>query len=194
MKRVQTGKGQSASFQLRPASSGPTTNPYFEAGGEKLKKKQSLATSRIESCILTFRGQRVILDRDLARIYGVETRRLNEQVKRNKERFPEDFTFQLTREEAEIWMRSRSQFATLKRGQNVKYLPYAFTEHGAIMAANVLNSRLAIQMSVFVVRAFIKVREMAIVHRELSRRIDELERRLNDRHEDFGDIDPGNSF
>ena len=179
MKRVQTGKGQSASFQLCPASSGPTTNPYFEAGGEKLKKKQSLATPRIESCILTFRGQRVILDRDLARIYGVETRRLNEQVKRNKERFPEDFTFQLTREEAEIWMRSRSQFATLKRGQNVKYLPYAFTEHGAIMAANVLNSRLAIQMSVCVVRAFIKMREMATVHRELSRRVDELERRLN---------------
>ena len=74
-----------------------------------------------------------------------------EQVGRNKDRFPEDFTFQLTREEAEIWMRSRSQIATLIRGQNVKYLPYAFTEHGAIMAANVLNSRLAIQMSVFVV-------------------------------------------
>ena len=76
-------------------------------------------------------------------------------------------------------MRSRSQFATLKRGQNVKYLPYSFTEHGAIMAANVLNSRLAIQMSVCVVRAFIKMREMATVHRELSRRVDELERRLN---------------
>ena len=82
-------------------------------------------------------------------------------------------------EEAEIWMHSRSQIATLKRGQNVKYLPYAFTEHGAIMAANVLNSGLAIQMSVFVVRAFIKMREVAVVHRELSRRVDELERRLN---------------
>ena len=121
----------------------------------------------------------MIIDRDLAEIYGVETRRLNEQVKRNKERFPEDFIFQLTREEMEMWKHSRSQIATLKRGQNVKYPPNAFTEHGAIMAANVLNSRLAIQMSVFVVRAFIKIREMAIAHRELSRRIDELEKRLN---------------
>jgi len=77
-------------------------------------------------------------------------------------------TLQRTREEAEIWMRSRSQIATLKRGQNVKYHPYAFTEHGAIMAANVLKSRLAIQMSVFVVRLFIKIREMAIAHQELS--------------------------
>ena len=147
--------------------------------GEKLEKDQSLATPRIETCILTFRGQRVIIDRDLAEIYGVETRRLNEQVKRNKERFPEDFIFRLTREETEMWIRSRSQIATLKRGQNVKYRPYAFTEHGAIMAANVLNSRLAIRMSVYVVRAFIKIREMAIAHRELSRRIDELEKRLN---------------
>ena len=120
-----------------------------------MKREQSLVTRRIESCILTFRGQRVIIDRDLAEIYGVETRRLNEQVKRNKERFPEDFIFQLTREEMEMWKHSRSQIATLKRGQNVKYPPNAFTEHGAIMAANVLNSRLAIQMSVFVVRAFI---------------------------------------
>ena len=105
--------------------------------GDKLKKEQALARQRIESYILAFRGQRVIIDRDLAEIYGVETRRLNEQVKRNKERFPVDFTFQLTREETEMWNRSRSQIATLKRGQNVKYLPYAFTEHGAIMAANV---------------------------------------------------------
>jgi hypothetical protein len=147
--------------------------------GDKLKKEQALARQRIESYILAFRGQRVIIDRDLAEIYGVETRRLNEQVKRNKERFPEDFTFQLTREETEMWNRSRSQIATLKRGQNVKYLPYAFTEHGAIMAANVLNSRLAIHMSVFVVRAFIKIREIGMAHRDISRRIDELEKRLN---------------
>jgi hypothetical protein len=109
----------------------------------------------------------------------VETRRLNEQVKRNKGRFPEDFVFQLTREEPETWIHSRSQIATMKRGQNVKYLPNAFTEHGAIMAANVLNSRLAIRMSVYVVRAFIRIREMAMAHRELLRRIDELEKRPN---------------
>jgi len=146
---------------------------------KKLKREQSLTTQRIESFIFAIRGQRIIIDRDLAQIYGVKTSRLNEQVKRNKERFPEDFVFQLTREETETWIRSRSQIATMKRGQNVKYLPYAFTEHGAIMAANVLNSHLAIQMSVFVVRAFIKIREMVIAHRELSKRIDELEKRLN---------------
>ncbi len=118
----------------------------------------------------------------------METKRLNEQVKRNKERFPEDFVSQLKPEEATMWSRSRSQIATLNRGRNIKYLPYAFTEHGAIMAANVLNSHLAIQMSVFVVRAFIKIREMAITHRELSRRTDELESRLNVQDEQTGVI------
>jgi hypothetical protein len=97
-------------------------------------------TDRIEECIYTVRGQRVMLDADLAAVYGVTTKRLNEQVKRNSDRFPDDFLFQLTQEEVlELW-RSRSQIATLKRGQNIKYVPYAFTEHGAIMAANVLNS------------------------------------------------------
>ncbi len=96
------------------------------------------------SLIITIRNQKVIVDRDLAEIYGVETRRLNEQVKRNPDRFPEDFMFQLTKEEAILWARSRSQIAILKRGKNIKYLPYAFTEHGAIMAANVLNSSRAL--------------------------------------------------
>jgi hypothetical protein len=84
------------------------------------------------------RGHKVILDADLARIYGVPTKRLNEQVKRNASRFPPDFLFRLANEEADQCRRSRSQFATLKRGENIKYRPYAFTEHGAIMAANVL--------------------------------------------------------
>jgi D-hexose-6-phosphate mutarotase len=83
---------------------------------EKIKKNEVLITDRIESLILTIREQKVIVDRDLARIYGVETRRLNEQVKRNPDRFPEDFMFQLTPEEADLWLRSRSQFVTLKRG------------------------------------------------------------------------------
>ena len=86
------------------------------------------------------RGQRVILDSDLATIYGVETRSLNQAVKRNRNRFPGDFLFQLNLKEAREVRRSRSQNVTLKRGQNIKYLPYAFTEHGAVMAANVLNS------------------------------------------------------
>ena len=112
---------------------------------------------RVEPLIHDIRGEKVILDADLARIYGVTTKRLNEQVKRNQERFPADFAFQLTSEESAPL---RSQNATLKRGrgQHRKYLPFAFTEHGAIMAANVLNSPRAVQMSVFVVRAFVKMR------------------------------------
>ena len=131
--------------------------------------------------ILILRGQRVILDRELAAIYGVTTKRLNEQVKRNSDRFPEDFMFQLTPEEAE---RSRSQIATLKagRGQNIKYRPYAFSEHGAIQAANVLNSPRAIAMGVFVVRAFIRLRALLVSNTALARKLDELERKY--RHHD----------
>ena len=122
----------------------------------------SLALQKIAPLIHEIRGERVMLDSDLARIYGVTTKRLNEQVKRNVDRFPDDFAFQLIKEEAAGSNRSqfatsssRSQFATLKRGQNIKYLPHVFTEHGAIMAANVLNSKQAVEMSVFVVRAFV---------------------------------------
>ena len=97
----------------------------------------SRETVPIESSILVLRGQRVILAADLARIYGVETRALNQAVKRNRERFPEDFTFRLTREEAMALAQSRSQPVILKRGGNIKYLPYVFTEHGAMMAADV---------------------------------------------------------
>ena len=113
---------------------------------ERAKRGKVLIIKDVGSLIITIRNQKVIVDRDLAEIYGVETRRLNEQVKRNPERFPEDFMFQLTKEEADFWLRSRSQIAILKRGKNIKYLPYAFTEHGAIMAANVLNSPQAVKM------------------------------------------------
>jgi hypothetical protein len=102
-------------------------------------------TVPIESAIVVARGHRVILAADLARIYGVETRVLNQAVKRNLEKFPEDFIFRLTRDEAETLSRSRSQSVILKREQNIKFLPYAFTEHEAIMAANVLNSPHAIK-------------------------------------------------
>jgi hypothetical protein len=101
--------------------------------------------ARIDDLILTIRGQRVILAADLARIYGVETRVLNQAVKRNLEKFPGDFVFQLSLEEAETVQRSRSQIVILKRGSNIKYLPHAFTEHGAIMAATVLKSPRAVQ-------------------------------------------------
>jgi hypothetical protein len=119
-----------------------------------MSDEMPLQVDRIGLMIRTIRGQRVILDADLARIYDVPTKRLNEQVKRNAVRFPPDFLFQLTAGEADSL---RSQFATLKsgRGQHRKFLPYAFTENGAIMAANVLNSPEAVRMSVFVVRAFV---------------------------------------
>jgi len=150
---------------------------------ERAKRGKVLIIKDVGSLIITIRNQKVIVDRDLAEIYGVETRRLNEQVKRNPERFPEDFMFQLTKEEADYWLRSRSQIAILKRGKNIKYLPYAFTEHGAIMAANVLNSPQAVRMSVFVVRAFIKLREMLATNKELAHELAELERKLQSHDE-----------
>jgi phage regulator Rha-like protein len=135
----------------------------------------------VEDKICTVRGKKVIIDFDLAEIYGVPTKRLNEQVKRNLKRFPEDFMFRLTDVEVKTWVRSRSQNATLKRGKNIKYLFYAFTEHGAIMAANVLNSSKAIEMSVFVVRAFIKMRETLANNKALALKLSELEKKLTKR-------------
>ena len=125
--------------------------------------------------ILMLRGQKVLLDSDLAALYDVPTKRFNEQVKRNLERFPADFMFQLTEEE---WESLRSQFATLKpgRGQHRKYMPYAFTEHGAIMAATILNSPRATEVSVYVVRAFVRLREVLASNAELAKRLDDLER------------------
>lgn len=130
----------------------------------------------IARAILLLRGQRVILDAELAALYAVTTKRLNEQIRRNRKRFPDDFIFQLTAEEAGAL---RSQFATLKtgRGQHRKYLPYAFTEHGAIMVATILNSPRAVEMSVFVVRAFVRLRELLASNAALARKLDELERK-----------------
>ena len=138
--------------------------------------KDLIPADRIERVILLIRGQKVILDADLARLYRVTTKRLNEQVKRNLSRFPGDFMFQVNLQEVRD---SRSQNATLKRGQNIKYLPYAFTEHGAIMAANVLNSQRAIEASVYVVRAFVKLRELIASNKNLAKRLDELEKKYD---------------
>jgi leucyl aminopeptidase len=134
---------------------------------------------RIEKAIFLIRGEKVILDADLAKLYGVSTKRLNEQVKRNRERFPEDFMFRLTIEEARAIQRLRSQFATLKRGQHLKYKPLAFTEHGAIMAANVLASKTAVAASVQVVRAFVRLRQMLSSNEELAQKLDELEKKYD---------------
>jgi ORF6N domain len=131
---------------------------------------------RISLSIAALRGQRVILDSDLAALYGAETKRFNEQVKRNGARFPADFMFQLSAEESDSL---RSQIATLKtgRGKHRKYLPYVFTEHGAIMAAMVLNSPRAVEVSVYVVRAFVRLREAAMLHKDLAERLTSLEDR-----------------
>ena len=128
----------------------------------------ALAIHSPQDVIRRVRGQAVILDSDLAALYGVTTKRLNELVRRNRKRFPPDFVFQLSWSETQI---SRSQNATLKHGYNIKYRPYAFTEHGAIMAANVLNSPRAAEMSVMVVRAFIRLRRMALSVEGLARKV-----------------------
>ena len=128
--------------------------------------------------IRRIRDVAVILDADLAAIYRVPTKRLNEQVKRNKERFPADFVFKLTSEEARGGDAARSQIATLNKGQNIKHLPYAFTEHGALMAANVLRSPEAAKMSVFIVRAFVRQREMLAGNEAVLRRLEEIDKTL----------------
>jgi hypothetical protein len=136
-------------------------------------------TVDITTLIVTVRGKRVILDRDLAALYGVPTFRFNEAVKRNRNRFPEDFMFQLTRDEAASLT---SQFAMSKSGRGGRRtLPYAFTEHGTVMAANILRSPKAIQMSVFVVRAFVRMRQMLVQQRGLARKLAELEEELTAR-------------
>ena len=135
------------------------------------------AIPSIASRILVLRDQRVILDADLARLYGVTTRRLNEQVKRNRGRFPEDFAFRLGAAEAAAL--NRSQIATgSQKHRDPRFSPYAFTEHGAIMAAMVLNSPRATEVSVYVVRAFVALRETLATHEELAKRLAELETRI----------------
>jgi len=143
---------------------------------KKTKASALLITEHITRQILIVRGHKVMIDADLAALYGVSTRRFNEQVKRNLARFPVDFMFRLGDAE---YGGLRSQIATSNRGRGGRrYLPYVFTEHGAIMAATVLNSPRAIEMSVFIVRAFVELREALATHKELVKRLDELESRL----------------
>jgi hypothetical protein len=132
-----------------------------------------LPLEAITQRIVVLREQKVLIDADLAALYGVETRRLNEQVRRNRERFPADFIFELSPEE---FANLKSQFATSSWGGRRK-LPLAFTEHGAIMAATVLNTPRAVEVSVYVVRAFVRLRELVGSHRELAKRLDDLEQK-----------------
>ena len=140
--------------------------------------KTIVTAETLERKIYLIRGFKVMIDNDLAELYGVTTKRLNEQVRRNINRFPKDFMFQLSPNEFESL---RSHFATLKhgRGQHRKYMPYAFTEHGALMAASVLDTPRAVEVSLYVVRAFVKLREMIASHKDLARKLDELEKKYD---------------
>ena len=135
----------------------------------------------MEDKIFILRGQKVMLDSDLADLYGVETRTLNQAVKRNLNRFPPDFLFQLTIEEAQAVLHSRSQSVILKQGKNIKYAPYAFTEHGAVMLATILRSQTAIDASIQVVRAFIRMRSILTAHKELAKQLEQLEKKTDAR-------------
>jgi hypothetical protein len=142
-----------------------------------MRMRSVVPVEAIERKILLIRGRKVMLDSDLAKLYGVPTFRFNEQVRRNLKRFPEDFMFQLTKDEHRSLI---SQFAISKIGRGGRrFLPYVFTEHGALMAANVLKSEKAIEASIYVVRAFAKLREMIASHKDLARRLAELEKKYD---------------
>lgn len=151
----------------------PLKTATNEAGTRVVR---AITVEHIQSHIRVIRGQRVILDADLAELYDVPTKRLNEQVKRNIGRFPDDFMFQVATDEVACL---RSQIATSNAGRGGRrYRPYAFTEHGVIMAASVLNSERAIQTSVFVVRAFVRLRQMLAPYKELADKLDRLEQKV----------------
>jgi hypothetical protein len=154
--------------------------------GEAMSSKIISATLVVDK-IFIIRGQKVMLDRDLAELYDVKTSRLNEQVRRNKKRFPNDFMFQLTWEETGVGepqtlttgrSRLRSQIAILKRGKHYKYRPYVFTEQGVAMLSSVLNSDRAVLVNIAIMRAFVKLRETLSLHKELAAKLKELEQKV----------------
>ncbi len=143
-----------------------------------------IPAERIEKAILLIRGQKVMLDRDLADLYGVATKVLNQAVRRNRKRFPEDFMFQLSKEEFADW---RSQFVTSNASitMGARRPPYAFTEQGVAMLSSVLNSDRAIEVNIAVMRAFVRLREIMSTHKDLARKLAELERKLGAHDEKF---------
>jgi phage regulator Rha-like protein len=150
-------------------------------------KQYLLPIESIQDKILVFRNQRVLLSIDLARLYGVETKVLIQAVKRNIRRFPSDFMFQLNAEETnmvqEHILHSRSQFVTLKRGFNIKYRPFAFTEQGVAMLSSVLNSERAMEVNISIMRTFVRLREYLLTHKELAGKLKELEEKV-ERHDE----------
>jgi hypothetical protein len=140
-----------------------------------MKQKAIVPIERIEQQIYLIRGQKVMFDVHLARLYGVPTKRLKEQVRRNRQRFPDDFLFELTGEE---FFSLRSQIATSKKVRGgTRYLPFAFTEQGVAMLSSVLKSERAIQVNIAVMRAFVKIREFLSTHKDLARKLEDLERK-----------------
>ena len=141
-----------------------------------MAKSSLVPTEVIERRILLIRGQKVMLDFQLAELYQVETKALKRAVRRNRDRFPEDFMFQLTKEEYDAL---RYHFGTLKRGEHAKYLPYAFTEQGVAMLSSVLHSKRAVQVNIEIMRAFVHLREIIATHKDLARKLEELEKKYD---------------
>jgi len=148
-----------------------------------MAKSAIVVAKKVDSKIITLRGQRVILDSDLAALYDVQVRHLNQQVKRNAKRFPPAFRFQLSEHELKL-LRSQNVISTATHG-GARYLPYAFTEHGVVMAATVLNSERAIEMSIFLVQAFVRMRRALSTNRQVLAKLTEVERRLESHDSDI---------
>src|SRR5689334_10226539 len=161
---------------LRLANVPPASRP--EQSKAMTNNTGIVSTSNIAPLIRTVRETRVILDADLATVYDVSTKALNQAVKRNRERFPEEFMFQLSWEEISSLDRLRSQSVTLKKGGHRKYKPFAFTEHGALMASTILNSPRAVAMTVYIIRAFIKIREDLAANTSILKRLAEIDKTL----------------
>ncbi len=145
-----------------------------------MSKVLSITETAIESKIYLIRGQKVMMDSDLAEMYGVETKALKQAVKRNMDKFPEDFMFELTAKEAEDF--SRSHFVTMKRGQNIKYLPFAFTEHGVLMLSSVLRSKQANEVNIRIMRVYSKMKELLMLNKDILLKLEKLES-SSDRHD-----------
>ncbi len=144
----------------------------------------AIAEDAIISKIYMIRGQRVMIDRDLAELYGVETKQLKRQVKRNKDRFPDDFLFELSAKEFHDW---RSQFGTSNDGNKMglRYAPYVFTEQGVAMLSSVLNSKRAIKVNIQIIRIFTRMRELLLTHKDILLRLEQLERKITGQDEDI---------
>lgn len=149
--------------------------PKAAAKSRLIPRPENLAT-----LVHAVRGEKVLLDADLAGLYGVTVGALNQAVKRNRSRFPDDFMFKLTRDEAEAVLRSRSQSVTLKRGQNIKYLPHAFTEQGIAMLSSVLRSARAVEVNIAIMRTFVQLRRLMDSNRALARKIEAMEKRYDE--------------